>query len=92
MVGWPDRLLACTGIQLFPDLRSLQGLTTSVAVKAPVLCASTGNLKLSSTQVIDDVAVSTGDRVLVKDQTGSTDRRSESWFMAFRRRARPLRF
>ncbi len=53
MVGWPDRLLACTGIQLFPDLRSLQGLTTSVAVKAPVLCASTGNLTLSSTQVID---------------------------------------
>lgn len=53
MVGWPDRLLACTGIQLFPDLRSLQGLTTSVAVKASVLCASTGNLTLSSTQVID---------------------------------------
>ncbi len=60
MVGWPDRLLACTGIQLFPNLRSLQGLTTSVAVKAPGLCTSTGNLTLSSTQVIDGIAVSTG--------------------------------
>ena len=48
----------------------LLGLTTSVAVKAPVLCASTANLTLSSTQVIDGVSVSTGDRVLVKDQTG----------------------
>ncbi len=51
----------------------LRGLTTSVAVKAPVLCASTANLTLSSTQVIDGVTVSTGDRVLVKDQTGSTN-------------------
>ncbi len=62
MVGWPDRLLACTAIQLFLDLRSLRGLTTSVAVKAPVLCASTGNLTLSSTQLIDGIVVSTGDR------------------------------
>ena len=53
MVGWPDRLLACTGIQLFPDLHSLQGLTTSAAVEAPVLCTSIGDLTLSSTQVID---------------------------------------
>jgi len=51
----------------------LRGLTTSVAVKAPVLCASTGNLVLSSTQVIDGVTVSTGDRVLVKDQTTATE-------------------
>ena len=51
----------------------LRGLTTSVAVKSPVRVASTGNLVLSSTQVIDGIAVSTGDRVLVKDQTVATE-------------------
>ena len=51
----------------------LFGLTTAVAVKAPALCASTANLTLSSTQVIDGVSVSTGDRVLVKDQADATE-------------------
>lgn len=51
----------------------LQGLTTSVAVKAPVVCASTAALVLSSTQVVDGIALSSSQRVLVKDQAGSTD-------------------
>ena len=53
-------LLAFSEIQLFPDLHSLEGLTTSVAVNAPVLCTSIGDLTLSSTQVIDGIAVSIG--------------------------------
>lgn len=56
-----------------PTTDRLKGLTTSVAVKAPVLCATTANITLSGTQTIDGVSVSTGDRVLVKNQTGSTD-------------------
>jgi len=51
----------------------LQGLTTSVAVKAPCIVASTTSLTLSSTQVIDGVAVSTGERVLVWRQDSSTE-------------------
>lgn len=47
----------------------LQGITTSIAVKAPVVVASTGNLTLSDTQTVDSIAVSTDDRVLAKDQT-----------------------
>lgn len=37
--------------------------------KAPVRVASTGNLTLSGTQTVDGVALTAGDRVLVKDQT-----------------------
>lgn len=51
----------------------LQGLTTSGAVKPAVLVASTGNLTLSSTQVVDGIAVSSCDRVLVKDQTTASE-------------------
>ena len=51
----------------------LQGLTTSVAIKAPCIVASTTSLTLSSTQVIDGVAVSTGERVLVWRQDSSTE-------------------
>jgi hypothetical protein len=52
----------------------LGGLTTSVAVKAPVLAASTGaNLTLSSTQVVDGIVLSDGDRVLVKDQDTTSE-------------------
>lgn len=51
----------------------LDGLTTSVAVKAPCVVASTGNLTLSSTQTIDGYNASTGERVLVKDQTTATE-------------------
>lgn len=51
----------------------LNGLTTSVAVKAPCLVATSANITLSGEQTIDGVAVVAGDRVLVKSQTNSVD-------------------
>lgn len=47
----------------------VDGVTASVAVKAPVRVATTANITLSGTQTIDGVAVVAEDRVLVKDQT-----------------------
>jgi len=47
----------------------IDGLTTDVAIKAPVVVATTANITLSGTQTIDGVAVVADDRVLVKDQT-----------------------
>lgn len=47
----------------------LTGLTTSVAVKAPVKAVSTANLTLSGEQTVNGVACVDGDRVLVKDQS-----------------------
>jgi hypothetical protein len=45
---------------------------TSLSVKDPVRVATTANITLSNTQTIDGIALSAGDRVLVKDQsTGS---------------------
>lgn len=41
-------------------------------VKASVKAATTANITLSGTQTIDGVALSVGDRVLVKDQTTGT--------------------
>jgi len=49
------------------------GLTTSVAVKAPCRVATTANITLSGEQTIDGVAVVAEDRVLVKDQTTGAD-------------------
>jgi len=46
----------------------LEGLTTSVAEKAPVRVATTAAITLENEQTIDGVAVVEGDRVLVKDQ------------------------
>lgn len=40
-------------------------------IKNSVKAATTGNITLSNTQTIDGVALSVGDRVLVKDQTNS---------------------
>ena len=51
----------------------LQGLTTSVAVKAPCIVASTTNLTLSSSQVVDGITVLSSYRVLVWQQTNSTE-------------------
>lgn len=51
----------------------LQGLNTGLAIKGPVLVASTGNLTLSAAQTVDGIAVSSCDRVLVKDQTTNTE-------------------
>ena len=47
----------------------LAGATTSLAVKAPVIAATTANITLSGEQTIDSVAVVADDRVLVKNQT-----------------------
>lgn len=48
----------------------IDGLTTSVAVKAPVVAATNGALAwpLTGLQTIDSISVAEGDRVLVKDQ------------------------
>ena len=54
----------------------IDGLTTSVAIKAPVKVASTADLTLSGTQTIDGVAVVVDDRVLVKNQTDDTENES----------------
>ena len=40
-----------------------------LSFKQPVLVTTTGNITLSGTQTIDNIAVSVGDRVLVKNQT-----------------------
>lgn len=47
----------------------LQGLNIGIAWKPPCYVASTTNLALSSTQVVDGIAVGSCERVLVKDQT-----------------------
>lgn len=47
----------------------VDGISASVAVKAPVRAATTANITLSGTQTIDGVAVVAEDRVLVKNQT-----------------------
>ena len=49
------------------------GIVGSVAFKAPVTAASTGNLTLSGTQTVNTVVLASGDRVLVKNQTDSTE-------------------
>jgi len=43
------------------------------AVKHPVITATTANITLSGEQTIDDIAVTEGDRVLVKDQTAGSE-------------------
>lgn len=46
------------------------GVVGGISMKAPCVVASTAALTLSSTQVIDGIAVgTTGERVLVKDQS-----------------------
>ncbi len=44
-----------------------------ISVKDPVRVATTANITLSNTQTIDGVALSAGDRVLVKDQSTGAD-------------------
>src|SRR5687768_7896064 len=51
----------------------LAGFLAGSAVKTPCRVATTANITLSATQTIDDVAVVAGDRVLVKDQTDTTE-------------------
>lgn len=51
----------------------LQGLTTSVAVKAPVVAVATSNITLNGLQTVGGVALAEGDRVLVGGQTSGVD-------------------
>lgn len=51
----------------------IQGTATSVAIKAPVRVATTGNITLSGLQTIDGVAVVAGDRVGVIAQTNAVN-------------------
>lgn len=49
------------------------GYVASLAVKVPCAVSTTANITLSGTQTINSVAVVSGDRVLVKDQTDKTE-------------------
>lgn len=49
------------------------GASGNLAMKAPCLVATTANITLSGTQTIDTVAVVAEDRVLVKDQTTTSE-------------------
>lgn len=51
----------------------LTGITTSVAIKAPVAAVATSNITLSGEQTVGLVACVTGDRVLATAQTSSVD-------------------
>lgn len=51
----------------------LDGAVTGLAIKAPVKVATTTNITLSGAQTIDGVAVTAGDRVLVKAQTTTSE-------------------
>jgi hypothetical protein len=51
----------------------IDGLSASVAVKAPVRVATTANITLSGLQTIDGVTVAAGDRVLVVAQTTASE-------------------
>ena len=49
------------------------GLNSAAAIKGPCHAATTANITLAGEQTIDGVAVVTGDRVLVKDQTAASE-------------------
>jgi hypothetical protein len=51
----------------------IQGLSGSLAVKAPCRLATTANITLYGLQSIDGVTTALGDRVLVKDQTTTSE-------------------
>lgn len=55
------------------QINRLTGLASDVAMKAPCRVATTANITLSGTQTIDSVAVVADDRVLVKNQTTTTE-------------------
>jgi hypothetical protein len=50
----------------------LNGLSTSVAVKAPCVAVTSANITLAGLQTIGGVALAEGDRVLVRAQTDSS--------------------
>ena len=47
----------------------VDAIQTGLDIKASVRVATTANITLSNTQTVDGIALSVGDRVLVKDQT-----------------------
>lgn len=49
------------------------GYQGEIAIKEPCVVATTANITLSGTQTIDGVAVVADDRVLVKNQTTTTE-------------------
>jgi len=49
------------------------GTRPEEAIKAPVVAVTTANIILSGEQTIDGISVVAGDRVLVKDQTDTTE-------------------
>lgn len=49
------------------------GLIGQSAIKVPVRAGTTANITLSGTQTVDGVALASGDRVLVKNQTSSVN-------------------
>lgn len=51
----------------------IRGLTTSVAIKAPVQAVTNAAITLSGEQTVNGTAVVSGDRVLVKDQSNAVD-------------------
>jgi hypothetical protein len=51
----------------------INGVLTSLAIKAPVKAATTANITRSGEQTIDGVALVTGNRVLVKNQTDAEE-------------------
>lgn len=51
----------------------LLGATSTLGCKAPVQAATTANITLSGEQTVDGVALTEGDRCLVKDQTDATE-------------------
>jgi uncharacterized cupin superfamily protein len=51
----------------------IDGLSSAAAIKGPCKCATTANIALYAEQTIDGVAVVTGNRVLVKNQTSGSE-------------------
>jgi len=51
----------------------VDGLVSGLHWKKAVEAATTGNITLSGTQTVDGVALSAGDRILVKDQSDATE-------------------
>lgn len=51
----------------------IKGISSGLAVKAPVRAATTAAITLSGLQTIDGIVLASGDRVLVKDQADSID-------------------
>lgn len=51
----------------------IQGLSGSLAVKAPVRVATTANITLNGLQTVDGVVLVAGDRVLVRAQTDTAE-------------------